>query len=238
MEIIRYDICDSTNLRAKEYVKQNKIDRAVFIANAQSQGRGRQGKSFYSPENTGIYMTYVFRADMPLYSAVSVTTYAAAAVCKALETVSAKDLQIKWVNDIYLEGKKICGILAESVMDSKSKNVEYVIIGVGVNVTTSEFPDDIKDIASSLGDVDKQKIIDAIISGFDEIADNPTDRKFMEYYRQKSMVLGKEITVISKSGTRYATAISVDDDGGLKIRLSNGTEEILNSGEISLKIAK
>ena len=236
-ELIRvhYDKCDSTNLRAKEYLKENKPERAVFTADYQSAGRGRQGKSFYSPKSTGLYMTYVFRADLPLYDAVSVTTAAAAAVCHALEKVSGKTLSVKWVNDIYKDGKKICGILAESVINSVTKLVDYVIIGVGVNLTTDNFPDDIKSVAGCLDFGDKQAVLEAIICEFDKIADNPTDRSFMDYYREKSLVIGKNIICITKDGQQNAFALGVDNDGGLQVKFDDGTEKTLTSGEISIR---
>lgn len=235
LKIIQYDICDSTNTRAKEYIKNEKTDRALFIANEQSAGRGRQGKSFYSPKDTGIYMTYVFACDMPRTSIVSVTTSAACAVCRALERVSQKKLSIKWVNDIYLGDKKICGILTECVTNRVTNGTLYVIIGIGVNLTTELFPDDISEIAASLGDFDKQTIIENIVSELEKIADNPTF-KDMDYYKSHSMVIGRQITCITNGETKNAMALDIDNDGGLVVKFENGDVKTLTSGEISIRI--
>ena len=101
-----YDITDSTNVRAKEYIKAHQFDRMLFVANEQTAGRGRLGRSFFSPKDTGIYMTLAFKSDIPLYNAVHVTTAAAVAVAKAIERHTPHRTAIKWVNDIYLNGKK------------------------------------------------------------------------------------------------------------------------------------
>ena len=233
---IHYDVCDSTNTRAKEYLRQNDVDRLIVTADMQTGGRGRQGKSFYSPDKTGVYMTYCFKAALPICSAVAVTTYAAAAVCRALEKVCKRDFSIKWVNDIYKDGKKVCGILAENIIDATTGETKHIIIGVGINLSTKYFPDDIKDTAASIDFDDKQKIIDAIIKQLGLMAKSPLDRSFMDYYRARSIVLGKEIICIRDEKEQKAYVIEIDNDGGLLVQYTNGTKEILNSGEISLKL--
>ena len=235
---LHFDICDSTNLRAREFLKENAVDRLLVTATEQSAGRGRQGKSFFSPKGTGVYMTYAFRADIPFCSAVGITTFAAAAVCEALETLSGKRLGIKWVNDIYLEDKKICGILAETVALPHTNIVQYIIIGVGINLTTDFFPEDIRDIAGSLGFSDRDKVISAVTSALGEIAAVPEDRSFMDYYRSRSTVLGQDIICITNQKSVAAKVLSIDDDGGLLVELEDGTTEILRSGEISLRLNK
>ena len=232
---IQYDICDSTNTRAREYLRENEVSRAVFVANAQTNGRGRQGKSFYSPADTGVYMSYVFRADLPFTDAANVTTAAAAYVCSALESLCKKNLSVKWVNDIYLEGRKICGILAESVFDSCSKNIKYVIIGIGVNLCTEDFPSEIENIAGNLGFSEKEKVVDALLEAMNKLADNPCGREFMDYYRKKSSVIGKNIVCISNGECKKALALDVDDLGGLVVKYENGEVETLRSGEISIR---
>ena len=143
MDINYYEITDSTNQRAKEYIKTHEFDRMLFVANEQTAGRGRLGKSFFSPKDTGIYMSFAFKSDRPLCDIVHITTASAVAVARAIEEHTTYRTAIKWVNDIYINDKKVCGILCESTGG-------YIIIGVGVNVTTSDFPDDISDVADSL----------------------------------------------------------------------------------------
>lgn len=233
MKIFRYDITDSTNTRAKEYVKANDCDRALFIANAQSEGRGRQGKSFYSPDSTGLYMTYVFKADMPLTDTVHITTAASVAVLEAIKQVSGKSPLIKWVNDIYLDNKKICGILCETVTDYKTGRVTHVIIGVGINLETKEFPKEIEGIAGSLGSVDKNTLLDLIVKNLDKYCKDGVP--FIEIYRQNSLVIGKEITYTRNGASHTAIASAINDEGGLIIN-ETGRISVLSSGEISIKI--
>ena len=233
MKIFRYDITDSTNTRAKEYVRQNDCECALFIANAQSAGRGRQGKSFYSPDSTGLYMTYVYKTDMALTDTVYITTAASVAVLEAIKQVSGKSPLIKWVNDIYLEGKKICGILCETVTDYKTGRVTHLIIGVGINLETTLFPKEIEDIAGSLGSVDKDKLSDLIVKNLEKYCIN--GEPFLETYRQNSLVIGNDIVYIKNGVSHTAHATGIDDNGGLIIN-ENGTVMTLSSGEISVKI--
>ncbi|MBQ8605921.1 MAG: biotin--[Clostridia bacterium] len=233
---IHYDICDSTNLRAREYLKENAAERLLITANAQSAGRGRQGKSFFSPHGTGVYMTFAFKADFPLKDAAYITTAAAAKVCGALEKLTDKRLFIKWVNDIYCDNKKICGILCESVVNQPSGMVEYIIIGVGINLTTEIFPKELSGIAGSLGFENRSAVISAVTDALCEIASDPCDRSFMDYYRTRSMVIGREIICIINGQEKAGRALSIDDEGGLCVQFSDGERAILTSGEISLKV--
>lgn len=233
MKIFRYDITDSTNTRAKEYVCKNDCERALFIANAQSAGRGRQGKSFYSPDSTGLYMTYVYKTDMALTDTVYITTAASVAVLEAIKQVSGKSPLIKWVNDIYLDGKKICGILCETVTDYKTGRVTHLIIGVGINLETTLFPKEIEGIAGSLGSVDKDMLLDLIVKNIDKYCANGAP--FLETYRQNSLVIGKDIVYVRNGVSHTARALGIDSNGGLVIG-ENGNVSVLSSGEISVKI--
>lgn len=141
--VIVYEVTDSTNDRARAFVKDNACDRMVFVANEQTKGRGRLGRSFYSPADTGIYMTYVFRADTICRDTLRVTAAAGVAVAKALDCGA----KIKWVNNLYLNDKKICGILTETV----TANGIYVLVGIGINLTTVGFPEDIREKAGCVG---------------------------------------------------------------------------------------
>lgn len=234
MTRIHFDICDSTNTRAREYLKQNSCDSALFTANEQTSGRGRQGKSFFSPKDSGIYMTFVKRVDLALCDTVFATTFAACAVCSALDEFCADTPKIKWVNDIYINDKKVCGILTESVTDFKSGSVNYLIIGVGINLT-SAFPDELSDIAGNIGAVDKAALIEKIVLNLNTIGVNPADRSYMDYYRSRSLVIGREIVYTENGTANTATALGIDDEGGLIVQNSQNIQKILRSGEISLR---
>ncbi len=223
MNTIYYDITDSTNSRAKEYIKTHDFERMLFVANEQTSGRGRLGKSFFSPKNTGIYMSFAFKNSLSLCDTMHITTAAAVAVAKAIEKHTPYRTAIKWVNDIYINDKKVCGILCESTGG-------YVIIGVGVNVTTSDFPDEIKDIATSLGTDCKDLLIKEICEGLCEIADDISDYDYIGFYRERLMWKDKEIVF----GENSATLVDIDENGALII-LQNGNIKTLTTGEISIK---
>ena len=234
IEVIYYPTIDSTNTQARRLINEGKKNTLLIVSNEQTGGRGRQGKSFFSPAETGIYMSLVFAAKKSLESVVSSTTAAAAAVCKAIEALTDLKPEIKWVNDIYLGGKKICGILCEAVNDVETQCVSSVIIGIGMNIKTTEFPDDIPN-ASCLG---------ANISRADMIAEitkqllvniSKDCEEFIDYYRAHSCVIGKEIVFIQNGKTTQAKALEIDETGGLIVQLENGEITTLRSGEISLR---
>ncbi len=221
--VIFYDMTDSTNLRAREYIKSHRPDRAVIVANGQSAGRGRLGREFYSPLNTGIYMTYILRASGELCDAVRITTAAAVAVAEAI----GNDARIKWVNDIYVGGKKVCGILTEAVKQDADL---YIIIGIGINVTTEVFPDDIKSRAGSIGNRDKSELVADIC---DRLFDVET-ADYIDCYRERLLWCGQEIVYIENNDSIPATLVDVDDDGGLIVS-DNGNKKTLRSGEITIR---
>lgn len=221
--VIFYDVTDSTNLRAREYIKTHSPERAVIVANGQSAGRGRLGRGFYSPAGTGIYMSYILRAGGNLCDAVRITTAAATQVAEAI----GEDARIKWVNDIYVGGKKVCGILTEAVTD---KNDLYVIIGIGINVTTANFPDDIKSSAGSIGVTDKCKLVANIC---DRLQDVET-ADYIDRYRQRLLWRGEQIVYVENNEKIPATLVDVDDAGGLIVS-SGGNKKTLRSGEITIR---
>lgn len=229
-----YPTIDSTNTEAKRLIVNGADDTMLLVADEQTAGRGRQGKSFYSPPLTGIYMTFVFHPMTGLENAVTATTAASVAVCRAIEALTDKRPTIKWVNDVYLDEKKICGILTEAVTDFETQTVTSVIIGIGMNITTVDFPSDI-DNASSLGaKVKRQELIARIASELNKINTVGFD-DFISYYRSRSMILGRKIDFIQNGKVTPATAIAIDENGGLEVELTNGEHITLRSGEISIR---
>ncbi len=239
MKKIFYKTTDSTNTRAREYVKDGGTAPALFVADEQSGGRGRQGKSFYSPKDTGIYMSLLFDVSgEPPRSVVSLTTAAAVAVSKSIKEKSGTECGIKWVNDIYIDCKKVCGILCELFGVGEKK---YAIIGIGVNLCTQSFPEEISDIAGSLGTaVDKEQLTTVICKNVCDVHERLVkgDFSYMQDYRKMSVVLGKEIIFIQNGECFCGVAESINDLGGLCVRLKDGTFRTLESGEISLRLNK
>lgn len=237
VEIFYYSKTDSTNTRARKMLEQCQTGDFIVFCNEQTGGRGRQGKSFYSPANTGVYMSVVVHPMSSLNDAVAMTTLASVAVCKALERITNEKLQIKWVNDIYYKGKKVCGILTEAVTDYKTQIVTSMIIGVGVNIKTRDFPKDVKNATCLDVDVKHSDIIVEISKELLKIKDGKI-ADYIDYYRDRSMLTKKEIIFIDNSHAVSATVLGIDDSGGLTVRLNNGEVKTLRSGEITVREKK
>lgn len=246
---------ESTNLTAKRMALDGAPPKTIIIAAEQTKGRGRMGRSFYSPPESGIYMSFILKPRFDAAKSVLITTAASVAVCKAIENITGISCEIKWVNDVYMKGKKICGILTEAVTDFESGHIDYIILGIGINYSTSlaSFPKDLLGIAGSLFENDKpltdsgisrNRLIAEVINQVLQINENLEAREFIKDYRARSFVLGKEILIVptGASGKQRnltegitATALDIDESGGLMVQYEDGSVETLNSGEISIR---
>lgn len=237
VELYFYDSIDSTNTQAKRLLAEGLSGKELITANEQTAGRGRQGRSFYSPKNTGIYYSYVFHPQKTLADAVFITTAAAVSVIRAIERLSAVKPTIKWVNDVYVEGKKVCGILTEAVSDFENGALESVIVGIGINVSTASFPAELQDTAASLGDasITRAQLLNTAVEELVRVAEDLENPAIMEDYKRHSAVIGKEITFIKNGTTTKATAIDIDEKGGLVVKTEQGTLT-LSSGEITVRL--
>lgn len=229
-----YKTLDSTNNVAKRIIAEGEDDVLLVVGEEQTAGRGRQGKSFYSPGGTGIYMSLVVHPMIELQNAVTATTAAAVAVCRAIESLTDKKPMIKWVNDVYLDGKKICGILTEAVTDFETQTVSSIIIGIGINLTTKDFPRDVQNASCLNADVKRAELIGAVANELNRIV-NSGYGEFMEYYRAHSLVVGEDIVFIKNGVSTSARAVGIDDFGGLEVELADGTHYTLRSGEITVR---
>lgn len=234
VEVVYYPTIDSTNTQAKRLINEGKTNDMLLTSDEQTAGRGRQGKSFYSPPLTGIYMSYVTHPMAPLQNVVTATTAASVAVCRAIEVLTDKKPKIKWVNDVYLDGKKICGILTEAVTDFETQTVTSVIIGVGMNIKTFDFPKDIENASCLNTDVKRADLIAEITNQLYKI-NNSDYKDFIDYYRSHSMIIGDKINFIKDNKLTPATALEIDEAGGLVVKLENGEITTLRSGEISIR---
>lgn len=221
---------DSTNERAKCAAEGGEVRDAVFLADRQTAGRGRRGRSFYSPHD-GIYISYLLHPATCDLTAI--TVFAAVALCRAIERVSPARPQIKWVNDLYLCGKKIAGILAEGKIGADG-TPDYVILGIGVNVNRTAFPDGLSvagDIESATGTpLDKEALIAALTEEILHGADGMT----MEEYRRRSFLIGKNVTVHKVFASYPAHVDGIADNGNLLLTLADGEKEALCTGEVSV----
>lgn len=235
-----YDCVSSTNDIIKELANNN--GEMLVIASEQTAGRGRRGRSFFSPKGTGLYMSILLRPEASPELSALLTTAAAVATAKAIEKNSKKHADIKWINDIYIDGKKVCGILCESKL-SMENSLEYIIVGIGINLCepTCGFPKEIKDIATSAFGRDMPdentvcRLCADIVNGLFEYAKDISNRAFIEEYKTRLFMLGKEINVITPTETYVATAIDIDADAHLIVTLPNNEERTLSAGEISIR---
>ena len=236
-EVLFFDVIDSTNNEAKRICADGRLQNVIVAANEQTAGRGRRGKSFFSPKESGLYFSIILHPDIELSDATGITAAAAVAVSEAILQATKKDPKIKWVNDIFIENKKVCGILTEAVTDFETMKLHSIVIGIGINLTTTDFPDEIKDIAVSVGTtLDRCEFIAKIYTRIKELCDNLPDRSFMDDYRRFSLVIGRRIS-FEKNGIPFlATAKDIQDDGSLLVVTESGEEMLLNSGEISIKL--
>ena len=246
VELLVYDEVDSTNELAKKYGDINPGREAIFIANYQSKGKGRKGRSFYSPEGTGMYMSFLIRPDVSLEKAMNFTCMIAESTCRAIEKVTGLYTGIKWVNDIYYNDRKISGILTEASTSLEDGRLAYLVIGIGVNLYEpyEGFPEEIKDkagalIASRQDPNLKNKLYSAMITEFYKDYKLSDRYPYLQGYRDRSFLIGNYVKITpnlenDKLPARYAKAIGIDDVCHLLVRYDDGKEEALFSGEVSV----
>lgn len=237
-----YKTVDSTNNVAKKLALDGAAHGTAVLAFHQSQGKGRLGRTFISPANTGIYMSVLLKPDFDMTQSVLVTTAASVAVVRAIEKVCGVASQIKWVNDVYVDGKKVCGILTEAIAGFETGQIHYLIIGIGINCSTKEFPEDLLQIAGAVdGEFSKNQLAAEVLNQLMPLMDHIDERTFIEDYKSHSMVIGKTIQVYKggyagEVAGRSATVLDIDHNGGLEVLYSNGERETLSSGEISIRL--
>lgn len=240
-----YKVLDSTNVELKRRAVNGAVHGLTILSEEQTAGKGRMGRDFYSPNGTGIYMSIMIKPEMIGEDVVLITTAASVAVCRALEKSLGMSARIKWVNDIYLNERKICGILTEAITDTGKGRIESVILGIGINYRTENFPQEIRGIAGSLLPdcaVPRNLVVGAILNEFWEIYEKLAEREFMKEYRKRSNVIGKEVRFLVDGEWETANALDVDDDGGLIVEVfkEDGMKQkqVLRTGEITLRITE
>lgn len=231
-----FDVLDSTN----DYLKRaaDAPDKTVAVALTQTGGKGSRGRSFFSPDS-GLYFSVLLKRGIPISQAHLLTPAAAVAVAEGLENIGAKNVGIKWVNDIYIAGRKVCGILTETQISNDGQSLAYAIIGIGINLHEPDggFPDDIKNKAGAVfrqsSPALREQCLESILAALSSRLDMLSDKSFLPEYRARSVLLGKEVDILGTAPER-GTAIDIDDDCRLIVRTPNGTRA-LNSGEVSIK---
>lgn len=231
-----YPTLDSTNAEAKRLAQKGASYPTLLVAEEQTMGRGRMGRSFFSPADTGVYFSLLYESDASLTDAVTVTSAASVAVMRAIRKKTGIQTAIKWVNDLYLGSKKVCGILAESVFCANER--PKLILGIGVNLSTSDFPTELAGVAGSLGvcDLSRADLIAAILCELRPYLLDPSNRSWLGDYKDHSAVLGRAVSWSRGGVTEHGVALDIDGRGGLCVRTDSGEEKILSSGEISLRL--
>lgn len=231
----------STNDLVREAALRGEPEGLVVVADTQRAGRGRQGRTFVSPPGTGVYMSLLLRPKLPAAEAVAVTGIAAVAVTQAMEDLGADGAGIKWVNDVYLRGLKVCGILTEATMDMESGGLDHAVLGIGVNLfpPAGGFPPELAGIAGAVfpgkpEDDERSRIIAAILDRFLPLYRALPDRGWLEEYRSRSILTGREVSFLREGRERRGLVLGVDDAARLLIRLDSGEETALSSGEVQL----
>ena len=234
-----YDTLESTNRTAKLLALEGTAHGTLVLAGGQTAGRGRLGRSFASPAGKGVYCSVVLRPPLPAANAQTATIGAAVAVCRAVQMLCGLELAIKWVNDLYYKGKKVCGILTEAGTDLESGQLEWLVVGIGLNLTTSpaDWPEELARTAGSLYPGGPAPVSRAVLAGAiaRELLSLCPAFDCLDEYRARCFVPGHWITVCTGAETYAAKALSIDDAGRLVVEREGGRQIALQHGEVSIR---
>ncbi len=245
--IKHYKTLPSTNTFALELLQEtynkkksiNQLDKTLVIADIQTAGKGRLNRSFYSPKS-GIYMTLIYVPSEPVTNPAFLTCCAAVAVYNAIKTLFSIELQIKWVNDLYYNNKKICGILAEGFISPQTKKIEGAVVGIGINLDTEAFPKELESKAGALNIKSSRKnkkvLMFQIVQNFYNLIQNP--QQMLEQYKKQQLLIGKTVLVspvINDTQKNFtAKVLDISDNAELVVQTDDGTTHFLSSGEVTL----
>ena len=241
-----YDTLQSSNLTAKQLALGGAPHGTLVLTAHQQAGRGRLGRRFESPAGKGVYLSLILRPALSAADAQSVTISAAVAVARAVKALCGLELGIKWVNDLYYQGRKVCGILTKLTSDAESGTINGAVIGIGVNVTQQpqDFPEELRDKAISVREagaaVPRAAIAAGIITRLDDlflrqhILSQPAENLIGELTR-RSCTIGRRVEVISPNGQYEALAVAIAPDAGLIVELPDGSRRTVSSGEVSVR---
>ena len=241
-EIIVLDETDSTNNYAKDLARKGAKNATAVIADCQTAGKGRMGRSFCSPHGTSIYLSIILRPETDMETCQLITSCAAVAAAQAIDKVCGTDVKIKWVNDLFYQGRKVCGILTEAVTDFESGDIEFVVVGMGLNICLEPelLPESLKEVAGALyqdqeeaEQTDRNRLAAMVVN---ELRKETKDLKLSPDYVAHNMILGHQITITDGTSVRKAEALEICPDGRLKVREENGEETIFSFGEVSVAL--
>lgn len=234
------DEVDSTNDELKRRANDLE-DGFVFIADTQNKGKGRNGRDFYSPKQSGIYMSLFLKPDLSIQHSLKLTACASVAIFEAIKKNYGLSSKIKWVNDVYLENKKIAGILCEASLEMNTASLEYMVIGMGLNVHSFLKPQDLQNVAGSIEDFSEVKVnrnilIKDILNYFYQYYTNIHENTFLPIYKENSYVLFKDVIIYEKQNAYPARVLDIDENANLIIQKEDKSIATLSSGEVSLRL--
>ena len=236
---VEKEISSTNQYLKKKGIEENLPHGSFVAAEAQTEGKGRRGRTFYSPAGSGLYLSVLMRPKRTAQESLTLTATAAAAVCRAVEEVCGVSLGIKWVNDLYLGERKVCGILTEAVTDFETGDIELVVVGIGLNLRmpAGGFPGELSEVAGAiLGDdvyVDRNLLTAGIINYLLEEAEK---EGIPEAYISRNIVPGRRVRVAYGTRVRSVEAEKILPDGRLLVKNEQGEEEILPCGDVSLNL--
>lgn len=233
----------STNTVMKEKAAQLP-DWYTIISGSQEGGRGRRGRQFFSPVNTGVYISILVRLQISAMDATHITTAAAVAACRAIEKCTKAKPTIKWVNDVFVNSKKICGILTEASISMESGGLDWAVMGIGLNVYEPEegFPDELKDIAGAITDKKQRdlrsRLAAEFMKGFYDVCQDLLNKSLVKEYKERSFLIGHGVNVIRGEQIIPAQVLDIDDECRLIVQYKDESTEALSSGEVSIRPEK
>lgn len=239
-----YKEIGTTNDEAKRLAREGEAENLVVLTESQTAGKGRRGRSFYSMGPEGVYMSLLIRPKLSFQEALKITTMTAVAVSRAIEKNCDVEVGIKWVNDLFIHGKKVCGILTEAGIDFETGDLDYAVVGIGVNVLKCDFPEELKGIVTTLEDESGQQISRSKLAAdilremhglYQELGTEEGGvPSYHGEYVNRSIVLGKEVMVYAGTQTYPAKAVAIDENIGLVVETTEG-RKVLDSGEVSVR---
>ena len=242
-ELICLETVDSTNNEIKRRAAAGGREGLTVLSDCQTGGRGRLGRAFVSPAGKGLYCSVLLRPTCPLEELLCLTAWTAVAVCNAVEAVCQVRPAIKWTNDVILQGRKLCGILTELGVEGESGQVDYVVVGVGVNLSQTEedFGPQVAPVAISLAQAlgsppRRSEMAASLISALDDMyAAFPAQKEgWLARYRAGCLTTGRAVRILRRGGEEEAFAESIDENFALVVRHPDGRRETLSSGEVSV----
>lgn len=236
-----FEKIDSTNCAAKQLGEEGAPAGVLVLADCQTGGKGRRGREWFSPSGTGIWMSLLLRPQLPADKVSAITLVAALSVCRAIREVTGLKTSIKWPNDLVIDGRKVCGILTE--MSMEAGQIRYVVLGIGINVNQTEFPDDLPhaySLAMAAGQtLSREAIIAGVWECFEEDYERYLEtgdmRGLRDQYEKHLANCGRQVRVLAPAGEWSGVAEGISDGGDLLVKDENGELRAVNSGEVSVR---